>query len=286
MKTTLAMLLTVCSLGALTGAPSAEANSSIRADLPYPFGPGGSPDNNAWMQLLPTLTPPASTGLPTTFAPVSVTLVSGSEILMDQANVDVLASNSVQYDAYAAAIPTATYDPGNPQNAPGPVTQILYYTVAGADVLTNDIDNTMALDSSVLAAAGGTEIEFNYDSAQINAANLGPASFTFGGTKYTSASGGNGLLFGADNFVFDSAGKFLGSFVADPISGTTSLVAGVNGAIAGWTSGSSTGTGTGTGTGTMGAPEIDPSSAIAALTLLAGGLVVLSSKSRALKVIR
>jgi hypothetical protein len=271
MKTTLAMLLTVCSLGALTGAPTAEANSSIRADLPYPFGPGGAPDDNAW-SLLPGATTTASSGLPATFAPVSVTLASGSEILFDQAGVDVLASNSIQYDAYAAAIPTAPYDPNNPQNAPGPVTQILFYTLPDASVLAADPNL-----NNLVAAAGGTEIQFNYDSSQLNVANLGPASFTLGGTTYTSASGGSALLFGADNFVFDSAGKFLGSFVADAISGTTSLVAGVGGAIAGW--------GTGSGS-TMGAPEIDPSSAMAALTLLAGGLVVLSSKSRALKVIR
>ena len=104
------------------------------------------------------------------------------------------------------------------------------------------------------------------------ATTLGTASFTFGGVTY--ASSGTLLPTSTDNdFLFSSAGALIGEIVT-ATNGTASVVAGVP---QGWT------IKTGGGGGTMNAPEIDPGSSFAAVTLLAGLLAVMRGGRRTLR---
>lgn len=84
-------------------------------------------------------------------------------------------------------------------------------------------------------------------------------SFTWGANTYKGGCSG-----AATDFLFNSAKGFIG-FVNDSTN-TVDLVSRVP---TGWTS---------TGSGSVSAPEIDSSSAMASLTLLAGGLAVLRSR--------
>jgi hypothetical protein len=134
---------------------------------------------------------------------------------------------------------------------------------------------TMAANASV-SQAGDVEVEFNYNtfSNPALATTAGTASFTMGGVTYTST--GTFLPTSTDNdFLFSSTGALKGEIVTDS-TGTASLVAGVP---QGWSIKSG-------GGGTVSAPEIDPASAVAGITLLAGLLVVLRSGRRTLKVAR
>ena len=87
-------------------------------------------------------------------------------------------------------------------------------------------------------------------------------SFTFGGATYTGGCGAGQ----ATDFLFGASKGFIG-YVNDSTN-TVDLTSAVP---TGWTT---------NGSGTVTAPEIDPASAFAALTLLAGTLVVLSDRRR------
>jgi hypothetical protein len=106
-------------------------------------------------------------------------------------------------------------------------------------------------------ANSDTEIEMNQWCSQ-----GATGSFTFGGATYTGGCGSGQ----ATDFLFSASKAFIG--YANDSTGTLDLTSAVP---AGWTT-------TGGGTGTVTAPEIDPASAFAALTLLAGTLVVLSDR--------
>jgi hypothetical protein len=261
MKSLSAAVVALCSVACLTWAPHAEAGGShgMRADLPCPYGGAGGPNPDLWG---PTSgSSPFNPGLVT---PNTATLVAGSTINTDQ--VELAITSAVQYVYYSSPIPAASAcePPGDPftLNSNGPLEQVLTYT--------------MAANASV-SQAGDIEVEFNYNtfSDAALASTLGNASFTMGGVTYMSS--GTVLPTSTDNdFLFSSTGVLKGEIVTDT-SGTASLTAGVP---QGWTIKSSG------GGGTVSAPEIDPASAVAGLTLLAGMLAVLRSGRRTLKVAR
>jgi hypothetical protein len=130
---------------------------------------------------------------------------------------------------------------------------------------------TMA-NNGLVTQANDIEVEFNYDTVfnPALATTVGTASFTMGGVTYMSTGGL--LPTGTDNdFLFSSTGVLKGELVTDN-TGTATLVAGVP---QGWAIKS--------GGGTVTAPEIDPASAIAGITLFAGLLTVLRGGRRTLK---
>jgi hypothetical protein len=249
--TTLAVLI---SLSSLTCAPLAHAGGgrTIREDLPCPYGGAGGPNTSLWG---PTSTSgsgpiPYNPGVVT---PFSATLVAGSTVTSDDNTLAITAAT--QYDYYSSAIPAASDCAADPftLNPNGPLEQVIVYKLAAGGALG--------------LAAGDTEVEFNYNtfSDPSLATTAGTASFTMGGITYASTGGllPTGTL---NDFLFSSSGKYLGALGTDsagnPLltpSSATSLAPG------GWTSG---------GGGTVSAPELDAASAISALTLAMGGLMV------------
>jgi len=257
MKSLSAAVVALCSVACLAWAPHAEAGGShgIRADLPCPYGGAGGPNPNLWA---PTAgSSPFNPGLVT---PNTATLVGGSTI--DQDQVTLAVTNAIQYVYYSSPIPAASAcdAPANPNevNPNGPLEQVMTYTM----------DN-----NGSVTQAGDIEVEFNYNtfSNPELATTAGTASFTIGGVTYMSSSGF--LPTSTDNdFLFSSTGVLKGEIVTD-VTGTASIKTGVP---EGWTIKS----------GTVSAPEIDPASAAAGVTLLAGLLAVLRSGRRTLKAAR
>jgi hypothetical protein len=258
MKSISAAAIALFSVTCLTWAPHAEAGGAkgLRADLPCPYGGAGGPNPDLWG---PTSgSSPFNPGLVT---PNTATLVAGSTINTDQAELSI--SSAVQYVYYSSPIPPASSCPGNEftLNPNGPLEQVLTYTMA---------------NNASVSQAGDIEVEFNYNTFfnPTLATTAGTASFTMGGVTYTST--GTFLPTTTDNdFLFSSTGALKGEIVTDS-TGTASVVAGLP---QGWTIKSG-------GGGTVSAPEIDPASAVAGLTLLAGVLAVLRSGRRTLKVAR
>jgi len=134
----------------------------------------------------------------------------------------------------------------------------------------------LAAGGALGLAAGDIEVEFNYNtfSNPSLATTAGAASFTTGGITYASTGGllPTGTL---NDFLFSSSGKYLGALGTDPEgnpllipSSATSLAPG------GWSSG---------GGGAVSAPELDAASAISALTLAVGGLMVVCGRRRSRK---
>jgi len=250
-------LLTVVALSSalcLIGANRAEAGGhGIRADLPCPFGSGGSPGPSAaWV--LASGASPFNPGAPTANTATLSAVLSNLPGSSDEAGLIVTAAT--QYDWYTNPIPAVSTCTDTP-NATGPIEQVINYTLAGG---------TFGL------AAGDTEVEFNYDASLNNA--TGTASFVMGGVTYTSS--GTTLPTSTtfeNDFVFNASGALVGGIVVDPISAVASFKTGVP---TGWIASG----------GTVSAPEIDPTSAIAALTLLAGGLAVLRAGRRTLLPVR
>jgi hypothetical protein len=258
MKSLSVAVVALCSVACLTWAPHVQAagGRGIRADLPCPYGGAGAPNADLWG---PTSgTSPFNPGLVT---PNTATLVAGTTINTDQ--VELAITSAIQYVYYSNPIPPASACAADPftVNPNGPLEQVMTYT--------------MAANASV-SQAGDVEVEFNYNtfSNPALATTAGTASFTMGGVTYTST--GTFLPTSTDNdFLFSSTGALKGEIVTDS-TGTASLVAGVP---QGWSIKSG-------GGGTVSAPEIDPASAVAGITLLAGLLVVLRSGRRTLKVAR
>jgi hypothetical protein len=200
------------------------------------------------------MTPPSTSPYnPGVLTATTAALVAGSSITNDLDGLLLsTTAQTVQYDFYAAPLPKLTTCPGAPFSAPFPIEQVINYALASGGVLS--------------LASGDHEVEFNYGPTMTGVA--GTASFTVAGVTYTSTGGvlptGN-----FNDFLFSSTGKLLGSLGQDQQDNPT-LTAGVP---AGWimTSG---------GGGTVSAPEIDSSTAIAALTLLAGGILVIGGRRR------
>jgi hypothetical protein len=193
----------------------------------------------------------------------TATLVGGSNITQDQVQLSIV--SAVQYVYYSSPIPPASDCAADPftVNPNGPLEQVMTWTMA---------------NNAAISQAGDVEVEFNYNTFfdAALATTAGTASFTMGGVTYMSS--GTLLPTSTDNdFLFSSTGALKGEIVTDT-SGNASLVAGVP---QGWTIESSSG-----GGGTVSAPEIDPASAAAGITLFAGLLAVLRGGRRTLKVAR
>jgi hypothetical protein len=258
MKSIPVAVAAVCSIACLAWAPHAEAGGArgISADLPCPYGGAGAPNANAWSPI--SATSPYNPGLVT---PNAAALVSGSNISQDQVQLSIV--SAVQYVYYSNPIPPAGDCSGNPftVNPNGPLEQVMTWTMA---------------NNASISQAGDVEVEFNYNTFfnPTLTSTLGNASFTMGGVTYMST--GTVLPTTTDNdFLFSSTGALKGEIVTDS-SGNASLVAGVP---QGWAIKSSS------GGGTVTAPEIDPASAVAGFTLLAGLLAMLRGR-RTLKVAR
>jgi hypothetical protein len=254
----------LCSMACLIYTPRADAgNHNIRADLPCPFGPG----SGAWTQT--SMPSPYNAGLAGT---TPVTLQGSIAGINNQDELGLVIVSAVQYDSYAAP---PTPPPGGcteTTTSTGPLAQVLDYGLNSASSFAplEVWNGTVDTGTTLSLAAGDRELEFNYDSSRVSLSTTGTASFTLGGVTYTSS--GSFVPSGTDNdFLFDSTGKLLGGLGTDQF-GSTVVFTGVP---TGWTASSG---------GTISAPEIDPSSAIAGLTLLAGGLVVLRGGRRSLKV--
>jgi hypothetical protein len=87
------------------------------------------------------------------------------------------------------------------------------------------------------------------------------ASVKFGGNTFTGGCGGS-----STDLLFSQSGSLVG-YVTDASDGTATIHAGTT--VPGWTE-----------SGAVSAPEIDPASAMAGLTLLLGGLAVLRGSRR------
>jgi hypothetical protein len=256
MKHTFAALTAICLVVCLAYAPRGEANSthSIRADLPCPFGGGGFSSGNSWNPGTPSNplnpNPGLLVGNTTPLITASATLIAGSNITDNNAGLELSTTGQTsQYDWYTNAIPSSGTCSPESFDAPGPVEQVIAYSLASGGFLS--------------LAAGDTEVQFNYDPSVAGA--TGVASFTVGGVTYTSI--GTTIPTEAtktNDFLFDASGKLLGAIGADT-AGNPTLTAGVP---TGWTASS----------GTVSAPELDPASGVAGLTLLLGGLAVLRGR--------
>ena len=257
MKHTFVALTAICTVVCLTYAPNAEASGgrSIRADLPCPYG---GVNAGAWVPTAPgslNPNPGLLVGNSTTPIAASAFLVAGPNLPSDTDDngLDLVTPSpgqpqAVQYDWYVNPIPNVSNcsDP-NFNGGDMPVEQVMQYRLASGGPLS--------------LAAGDTEVEFNYASSLAGVS--GVASFLMGGVTYTST--GTLLPTGTLNdFLFDQNGKLLGALGLDA-SFNPMFTAGIP---TGWTSSG----------GTASAPEIDPASAVAALTLLLGGLAVLRGR--------
>jgi hypothetical protein len=87
------------------------------------------------------------------------------------------------------------------------------------------------------------------------------ASVKFGGNTFTGGCGG-----ASTDLLFSKSGSLVG-YVTDASDGTATIHSGAS--VPGWTQ-----------SGAVSAPEIDPASAMAGLTLLLGGLAVLRGSGR------
>ncbi len=251
MKHSLVALTAICSVAGLACAPRAEAGGhGIRADLPCPYGGAGPPNPTEWSPVTPTPSIPFNPGAPTANSAV---LVAGSGITTDDFVNGFAITAATQYDWFTNPVPDASTQCTTPTSTgPLPVEQV--------------IDYTLAAGNAGLPSAATEEVDFNYDFG-LNGAK-GTASFTMGGSTYSSTGGL--LPTGTDNdFIFGNNGLFLGSMTTDS-SGVSSFSTAVP---LGWTCAGSCGT-------VASAPEIDPASSIAALTLLTGGLAVLRGRRK------
>jgi hypothetical protein len=268
MKQLTLAVASVCSMAFLIYTPRAEAggNHQIRADLPCPFGPG----SGAWTQ---TATPsPFNAGLAGTTPVTLQGSLTGTGAINNEDELGLVIVSAVQYDSYAAPPTPPVGGCTEFTTSTGPLSQVIDYGLNSASSFSplEVWNGTVDTGTTLSLAAGDREKEFNYDSSRVSLSTTGTASFSLGGITYTSS--GSFVPSGTDNdFLFDSSGKLLGGLGTDQFGDTVVFT----GVPTGWTAGTS---------GTISAPEIDPSSAVAGLTLLAGVLVVLRGGRRSLKV--
>ena len=121
---------------------------------------------------------------------------------------------------------------------------------------TSEFETLPTADGTSLNLSGDTEVEFNYIAPPANT----PASFTMDGITFKS----NGILpvNTQNDFLFGATGLYVGAISEDGFS------VNVGAAPVGWTM------------TTASAPELDPGSLAAAITLLLGSLAVLSAPKR------
>jgi hypothetical protein len=202
----------------------------------------------------PTPSIPFNPGAPTANSAV---LVAGSGITTDDFSVGYSVTGATQYDWFTNPINDPSVQcPDSSSTAPLPVEQVIDYTLAAGQDGSNGLPP--------LPAAATEEVVFNYDSTL--AGLTGTASFTLGGSTFTSLGGILPTTFDND-FIFGAGGLFLGSISTDNGVAFSSALP------QGWTC-------TGSCGGTVAAPEIDAASSIAAFTLLAGGLAVLRGRRK------
>jgi hypothetical protein len=246
----------LCSLAFLTCVPLAQAGGGgakgMRADLPCPYGGAGGVNADLWSST--SGTSPFNPGLVT---PNTATLVAGSTALENGDQNQLAITSAIQYVYYSSPIPDSSNCSADPfsVNPDGPLEQVLSYIMG----------------DSTVAQAGDIEVEFNYNTGvdPSLATTAGTASFTMGGVTYTSSGGL--LPTSTDNdFLFTSTGALIGE-IQTATNGSAVLVSGVP---QGWTIKTSG------GGGTMTAPEIDPASSFAGITLLAGLLAVMRGGRR------
>jgi hypothetical protein len=239
------------SLAAISGLAltSVAQGRGMRSDAPCPFAGGA----NAWaLQTTDQSAVPFNPGSPTqNFAE----LTSGSGD--DFAPASLATQNGTMYNWYANPLPAATNcgtttTSGGPFIAPSPIEQVMVYTLT-----TSEFETLPNADGTSLNLSGDKEVEFNYATAAANT----PASFTMDGITFKS----NGILpvNTANDFLFGS-GQYIGAISEDGFS------VNVGAAPVGWTM---------TGAVTS-APELDPDSLAAAITLLLGSLAVVSASKR------
>ena len=223
---------------AIALAPAVQARS-LRADIQCPYGNGGI----AWT---PTAGNPLSVGTGVTGAFSSLFTAPAGQVGSDDVGLSV--SAATQYNTYQNTPPAAsTCTGGDTDNITGPLAplaQVLTYQLTGGGI----------------ASAGDIEVEFNYQAGVTS----GPASFMLAGLTF-SASGLSAAS--ESDFLFSSAGSFLGSITGD--FGDATLVKNV--LPTGWAS---------AGGGTVSAPEIDSTNAAGALGLLFAGLAMLPGRRR------
>ena len=238
------------SIAALTLTPFAHAGSrGIRADAPCPFSGGG---DNSWSPVSNPSSSPFNPGAPTAnFAELEGGATNGTDDLGNLGGsataLDV--TSGTMYNWYSAPIPAASLCSSNQINgnfAPIPVEQVMEYTLASGDQLG---DTTLP--------ANLTEIEFNYASSESGVS--GTASFQMGGITYTSEGGSLPALTGND-FLFNPNGSLYGAISEDGTFLEPDTLP------EGWKS------------SVTAAPELDPGTLGAALTLLGGSLLVLRGR--------
>jgi hypothetical protein len=267
MKYTFTAFCALSTLICLAITPAAQARG-VRADMGCPYAGGVG---TAWSPPPAPIANPYNSGLSTNYTATLVADVSQlSSPPSDEVGLTI--SAATQYDTYLQALEPSQCGPGgvglNEFFAPSPATQVVVYTIGDNNVL----------GSGAPVASGDKEIEFNYDFDSGNSTNnnavksaIGTASFTVGTITYSSI--GPNLPFNTDNdFLFSASGVLLGSLI-DDTNGQPELVsckagASISTCVPGWTSAAAP----------TSAPEIDSSSMIAALTLLAGGLAVLRGR--------
>jgi hypothetical protein len=180
----------------------------------------------------------------------------------------------------AAFIPGGTYDnvvactpnssspsdlfPNGPVNDAATVNAA--YTATGGEMFQYYTGTIQAVPNAQVAVwdlsngpFGSQETELELNGWCTN----GPAaSLKFGGNTYTGGCSGS-----STDLLFSQSGSLVG-YVTDASNGTATIHAGTS--VPGWTE-----------SGAVSAPEMDPSSAMAGLTLLLGGLAVLRGGRRA-----
>ena len=132
----------------------------------------------------------------------------------------------------------------------------MVYTLTPTGNVFSPGDSLPDAQGNSLDLSNDTEVVFNYAAPAANT----PASFTMDGITFTS----NGILpvNTANDFLFGANGLYVGAISEDGFS------VNVGAAPVGWTM------------TTASAPELDPGSLAAAITLLLGSLAVLSAPKR------
>lgn len=158
-------------------------------------------------------------------------------------------TSAVEYNWYAS--PTSFYQALH--QAPA-LDQIVVFKLAN-DSLTEG--------SKTVNLNGDTEIEFNYATSSLTPAQLSQkAQFTIGGVTYSATVAD--IVSQGNDFVFSKSGAFVGSIDETTDSFGNVISANLSSSLDGWTT-----------SGSVAAPEIDPSSTVTALTLLAGLLSII-----------
>jgi hypothetical protein len=248
MKYTLAALAAVCSIASLTFAPPAMAGRTPRIDAGYPC-------LQTWTQTstLPAeaadFTPAGSAGqavfgcAPNPSDDMFET--GGGPIFNGLYNATFTGTNN-DVNLATSGLMLQFHNPNFPNSENDIGSQVVIWNLGA---------------NNILGGTGDVEIELNsWCIGDTSAAAAGV--FMWGGNTYKGGCGSTS----PNDFLFSSSGKLLG-YINDGTDGSLTRSGTVP---SGWTVTS----------GSTSAPEIDPTSAVAAFTLLVGGLVVLRGGRR------